>query len=224
MKLNTLSRTDTPSSERIPILGFRQVSLFNLILNTGHVPPFSMRFPRSSVPLEEIRKNAGRPIVVFPECTTSNGKGLLRFADVFQGVKVPVKGYDIYVMCIRWVLLQYLKHLVRYDCHGSRCDPPSISSPTLTHSIPSAFNPLPHLFSLTTSFRPSTISIRLLAPSESPSSPLFMVSDVVTNYSREDLLSEVCAALIAGMGKMRRTGMTWEDKAAFLEVYRSKRK
>ncbi len=40
----------------------------------------------------------------------------------------------------------------------------------------------------------------------------------------EDVLSEACAALIAQIGKMKRIGMGWEDKAAFLEFYQGKKK
>lgn len=51
-----------------------------------------------------------------------------------------------------------------------------------------------------------------------------MVSEVVTTGKTEDMLSEACASLIAQIGKMKRVGMGWEDKAAFLEFYRAKRK
>lgn len=68
------------------------------------------------------------------------------------------------------------------------------------------------------------ISIRQLAPSESPSSQLFISSDVLSNYSGNDQLSETCAVLIAQMAKLKRTGMGWEDKSNFLEFYRGKNK
>jgi hypothetical protein len=51
--------------------------------------------------LEEIRQAADRPIVVFPECTTSNGRGMLRFADVFKDYSVPVKRFKVFIMCVR---------------------------------------------------------------------------------------------------------------------------
>lgn len=106
-----------------------------------------------------------------------------------------------------------------------RYDPPTNLSPTLSHSIPSlSLNPLPHLLKLTTAIRPQPISIRLLSPSESPSSQLFMVSEVVLNSDGQNVLSEACAALIAQIGKMKRTGMGWEDKVAFLDFYRSKQR
>lgn len=52
-----------------------------------------------------------------------------------------------------------------------------------------------------------------------------MVQLLTPNTGRVDNeLTEACAALIAQLGKMKRVGMGWEDKAAFLELYRQKRK
>ena len=99
-------------------------------------------------------------------------------------------------------------------------------TPTLSHSIPSAtLNPLSHVFKLASTLLPLTLSIRLLAPSEAPSSGAFLASEFATPGSKnDDVLSEACAALIAQIGKMKRVGLGWEDKAAFLEFYKDKRK
>ena len=113
-------------------------------------------------------------------------------------------------------------HLELYSC---RYDPPTVLTPTLTHTIPSdILNPLAHLFVLSTSMSAAEISIRQLAPSESPSSQLFISSDILSSYSGDDQLSETCAVLIAQMAKLKRTGMGWEDKSNFLEFYRGKTK
>jgi hypothetical protein len=66
---------------------------------TGHVPSYNFDTPFCS--LEHIRQVADKPVVVFPECTTSNGRGMLRFADVFGDYTVPVKRFKVFVMCIR---------------------------------------------------------------------------------------------------------------------------
>ena len=90
-----------PTARRaIPISGFRQVSLLSAIFATGREPLF--RDGQTSEPLESILKRAGRPVVVFPECTTSNGRGLLRFASVFKNMRVPVKGRNVFIMCVRY--------------------------------------------------------------------------------------------------------------------------
>jgi hypothetical protein len=85
----------------IPIRAFRKVSLLQIIRLTGHVPsPDSDNSRLHS--LEDIRKSASKPIVVFPECTTSNGRGLLRFADIFRQ-NTPVNVFRVFIMCVRSV-------------------------------------------------------------------------------------------------------------------------
>ncbi|KAJ7368200.1 hypothetical protein DFH08DRAFT_909156 [Mycena albidolilacea] len=197
-----ITATSRAITARAPILGFRQVSLVSVLRLTGSMPATPTSGPYQN--LEDIRKLAGRPIAVFPECTTSNGRALLRFADVFQQ-KVPVRGYNVFVMCVRY-------------------DPPTRFATTLAHSIPTALNPLSHLFSVATSLAPQAVSIRLLAPSESPGSQLFLASEVLTGSNENDQLADACAALIAQIGKMKRTGMGWEDKVSFLQLFHRKEK
>lgn len=179
-----------------------------MICATGHVPEVIQSGSGASdvQSLEQIRREADRPVVVFPECTTSNGRGLLRFAELFHGIEVPVTKYKVFVMCVRY-------------------DPPTALCPTMTHPIPSnMMNPLSHIFSMSMSLAPLTASIRLLSPAESPSSGAFLASEFVTGIQNSDLLTEACAALIAQIGKMKRVGLGWEDKVAFLEFYKGKKR
>ncbi|KAL1736047.1 hypothetical protein EV714DRAFT_267582 [Schizophyllum commune] len=190
---------------RAPITGFRIASLLEMVRSTGNVLPQ----PGKGRPLEDIRRAANRPIVVLPECTTSNGRGLLRFADVFGRTTTP-KGCHVFVMC-------------------TRCDPPTAWTPTPSLSIPSTtLNPLAHVFILCTTLIPPTLSIRLLSMAELPSTGTFIASEVLGANSpalgSDGQLTEVCATLIAQIGKMKRVGLGWEDKLAFLEFYRSKRR
>lgn len=85
---------------RIPIRGFREVSFLRMVSITGRVPPFGNLHLSDALPLEEIRRKSSKPIVVFPECTSSNGRGLLRFASVFCQT-VPIKNYRVFVMSVR---------------------------------------------------------------------------------------------------------------------------
>ncbi|KAK0453590.1 hypothetical protein EV421DRAFT_1887821 [Armillaria borealis] len=189
--------------ERISIIGFQRLSLLNVLRQSGNVPPYRVGRGLAAQSFEAIRSTSDRPIVVFPECTTSNGRGLIRFCDVFNQ-NIPVQGWQVFVMCVRY-------------------DTPTILSSTLSHSIPArSVNPLSQVFNVATSITPPNVSIRLLAPSESPSSPTFLASDVLSG-SYNDQLSEACAVLIAQLGKMKRTGMGWEDKANFLEFYWGRR-
>jgi len=197
-------------SERANISGFVESSFLQMIWKTGHVPPFGNgNNSNSAKSLEELRvkaKIAGRPIVVFPECTTSNGRGLLRFGNCFQGISVPPSKFSVFIMC-------------------ARIDPPSMLSPTLSLSIPSGFlNPLSHIFSVATSPLPQTLSIRLLSPSDSPGSPSFQLSEFVSSSgNNSDSLSPVCATLMSDIGRMKQVGLGWEDKTRFFEFFKSKR-
>lgn len=86
---------------RVPIAGFKEVSLFQILRATGRVPEAIQPGYPGFKSLEDIRSNADRPVVVFPECTTSNGRGLLRFATLFKGVAIPVTKFKIFLMCVR---------------------------------------------------------------------------------------------------------------------------
>lgn len=96
-----ISLPTKPVAQRANIVGFRKVSLLHIIMRTGSTPLDVSSGNYSS--LEEIRSSANRPVVVFPECTTSNGRGLLKFADIFKDRPVPVKGYKVFIMCVRCV-------------------------------------------------------------------------------------------------------------------------
>jgi hypothetical protein len=96
-----ISLPGRPIARRANIVGFRKASLLRMVLSTGNTPLGASTCNYSS--LEEIRCTANRPLVIFPECTTSNGRGLLKFAEVFKDRVVPVKGYKVFVMCVRCV-------------------------------------------------------------------------------------------------------------------------
>ncbi|KAH8830741.1 hypothetical protein DL96DRAFT_1594143 [Flagelloscypha sp. PMI_526] len=199
---NVSSGKNRPLSARVPIIGFKKVTLLQMVRWSGRVLP-TIDLPNTPVlSLEELSKRSRRPIVVFPECTTSNGRGLLNFASVFKA-DVPIKKYNIFIAAIRY-------------------DPPTAHSPSGSHSIPGTINPVAHLFSLACAISPPGISIRLLPPSEGPSNPLFLASDVVAHYDGDDQLAETCATLIAQTGKLKRIGLGWEDKSSFLSFYHSK--
>ena len=208
-------------AQRANIIGFRKVSLLHIIMRTGNTPLDVSSGNYSS--LEEIRSSANRPVVVFPECTTSNGRGLLKFADIFKDRQVPVKGYNVFIMCARCVKRACV---VPSELDGKtvlRYDPPTALSPTLSNSIPLPLNPLPHIFSLTRTLQPLTMSIRLLPPAESPSSPSFLLGEVVSSDVGDDILGVACSGLISQLGKLKRMNLSWEDKVLFLKLYREKR-
>ncbi|KLO11236.1 hypothetical protein SCHPADRAFT_831421 [Schizopora paradoxa] len=197
-------------SERAEITGFVEASLLRIVSLTGNVPPFGNRDKLESLKsLEDLRlkaKSAGRPIVVFPECTTSNGRGILRFGNVFKGISASSLKFTVFIMC-------------------ARIDPPSAFAPTLSLSIPSAFlNPLSHIFSIASSPLPRAMSIRLLSPSDSPGSSTFQLNEFANSIGgNSDSLASICATLMGDIGRMKQVGLGWEDKTRFFDFFKSKR-
>lgn len=91
--------------QRTAITGFHRVSLVKILSSLGTTPSTNGLPLEGAKPLEAIIKTADRPVVVFPECTTSNGRGLLRFADVFDpATPIPVKAFRVFVMCARYAI------------------------------------------------------------------------------------------------------------------------
>ncbi|CAG8772739.1 11197_t:CDS:2, partial [Acaulospora colombiana] len=163
--------------QRTPITGFYKVSLMKMLCSLGQTPSTYGLPLEGAVSLDEIRKKADRPVVVFPECTTSNGRGLLRFAEVFDpATPIPVKQYNVFII---------------YDS-------PTHCNPTATRSIPSPIPvplPEPLIQLLTIPFEPSPLSIRLLPLSESPSAGSFLSSDIFAAGGVRDTLTEACSVL-----------------------------
>lgn len=63
--------------------------------------------------------------------------------------------------------------------------------------------------------------MRLLDPSESPTSGSY-VADASAGQrgaAGEDALAEAVGGLISALSRLKRTGLGWEDKELFLEMY-----
>jgi hypothetical protein len=206
-------------ASRISITGFSSVSLLQMITYVGNIPTSSQTGQVRS--LEEVRSTSKGPIVVFPECTTSNGRGVLRFAHVFKQ-NIQKQNWKIFIMCVRYVFCTEASS--RTDMYWGcpdRYDPPTSFTPSCACSIPSTpLNPLPHIFKLACSLSSPKIIIRLLDPTESPGSPSFSYADFESTLSYADQLSDCCAYLISQVGRMKQLGLGWEDKTNFLAFYR----
>ena len=97
---DSLSQAGT-QRKQAELRGFTKVGFLQLASKCGLAPPYVGGDYQS---LEQIRlqaRKAGRPLVIFPECTTSNGRGMLRFSELFGGEKAPVSGYKVFVMSVR---------------------------------------------------------------------------------------------------------------------------
>ncbi|CAJ0748602.1 24838_t:CDS:2, partial [Entrophospora sp. SA101] len=111
-------------------------------------------------------KNSKRPIVIFPEGTTSNGKALLKFIPIFRDLTLPSIKNIINIHIIS----------VRYDYNNF--------SPTIPVG-----NKLWHLARLCGEFK-NTLKVRFLNPEESPSSPNFNESSTLSQSASSSILKQ----------------------------------
>ncbi|GHJ86973.1 hypothetical protein NliqN6_3375 [Naganishia liquefaciens] len=213
------STADTSESitTHTKFLGYKPVRLSTLLSLTAHTPTTfrtrlagtitypSIAHARSSLP--------GAPLVVFPEGTTSNARGLLKFSKgCLADVKVPVITYNVWIM--------FFKH-----------PPPTVYTPTSTHTVPTPrFNPFPHMFTTQcASLLPRNLTCRILHPSNSPSSGSFLPSETLNlnsltgNDTHENVLGGCCGVLMCQLGRFKHVGLGWEDKEAFLKFFKSRK-
>ncbi|WVR06750.1 hypothetical protein IAU60_003785 [Kwoniella sp. DSM 27419] len=210
----TGSASITTSVPEPPLLGYMPYSLSAMLTRTGSLPDrFSVAPKGLYKTLKEARRKEGRPVVLFPEATTGNGRALLRFAEGTLS-EADVGGDNEGIVWIK-----FLRHT-----------PPEPFMPSAVCSLPV---PLKHLFfSLLwtpTPFTQRGLHIRTLHPSASPSSPSFLPSEILNNApggldaasrSPESAWREAVATVLAETGKVRRTkGMGWTEKGTFLEYW-----
>ncbi|PWN22879.1 hypothetical protein BCV69DRAFT_292289 [Microstroma glucosiphilum] len=199
-------------------LGFREVSLWQALASAGKTPLIHGKDAGSYRDLATIAKEAAGPVMVFPELVTSNNRGLLRMASIF-----PPSWRDLYKVTGALRIGRGQSELyimsIKHDAPTPVC-----SSSTL--SIPTPLNPLLHIWSLCSSLSfAKGLQVRLLDPSESPTSGSYLADASVgtkgagSSGGGEDALAEAVGGLISSLSRLKRTGLGWEDKEIFLEMY-----
>ncbi|KDE08260.1 hypothetical protein MVLG_01526 [Microbotryum lychnidis-dioicae p1A1 Lamole] len=175
------------SSSPSLITSYRVVSLTTALLSSGKLPERSER----GMTLEEAVSKTNRPLVWFPEATTSNNRALLKLGEL-----VPPKTTGGATKALRLYLLSFKYPL------------PTCLVPSATYPIPDS-TPIPHLFSLTSTPFTTTLHIRRLHPSESPS---------LSSTPRKEEM-EVLAETLASTGRLKRVkGIDWEMKHGFFRT------
>ncbi|GAA5986388.1 hypothetical protein JCM5350_002902 [Sporobolomyces pararoseus] len=177
------------SNQKIP--RWNRVSLLSAVWQSGQIPN---RVGAKGESLEEAIRNARGPAVVFPECTTSNNRALLKFPGLSsQTLSKLSPSTKIFVLTFKY-------------------SAPTRLTPSLTQPIPSSQNllgPLPHLYSILSSPTLQSLSVRRLHPSESPKKLEW------DNGGLEEL--------VAATGRLKRLGgLGWKEKEGFLEFRRLK--
>ncbi|GAA5962099.1 hypothetical protein JCM3765_005520 [Sporobolomyces pararoseus] len=173
------------------ISGWNRISLLRAVWQSGQIPS---RAGTRGESLETAIRNSRGPAVVFPECTTSNNRALLKFPGLSNQTLSKVSpSSKIFILTFKY-------------------SPPTRLTPSLTQPIPSnqtLLGPLPHLFSILSSPTLQSLSIRRLHPSESPKKLEW------DNGGLEEL--------VATTGRLKRLGgLGWREKEGFLEFRRLK--
>ncbi|WVW84291.1 hypothetical protein I302_106322 [Kwoniella bestiolae CBS 10118] len=207
------------SSFQPDLIGYQPISLISLLGRTGTLPPTYDGPPatRYYKTLKDARRKEGRPIVLFPEGTTSNGRAILKFA---EGV---LDGSDFTGGEEGLVWIKYFRHTA-----------PTAFAPSATCPLPTPFNHL--IFSLLYTPTPipsRSLHVRTLHPSASPSSPSFLPSEILNNApggldgvakDPKAVWREAIGIVLAETGRVRRTrGLGWVEKAGFLDYWGKRR-
>ncbi|GAA5896627.1 lysophosphatidic acid acyltransferase LOA1 [Sporobolomyces salmoneus] len=140
-----LSPVLDPTTQKVS--GWIRQSLLRAVWENGTIPS---RTGSKGETLEEAIRNARGPVVLFPECTTSNNRALLKFPALSSSNSTKLSpSTKIYILTFKY-------------------SPPTPLTPSLTHPIPfPSLGPLPHLFTLLSSPSLQSLSVRRLHPSES---------------------------------------------------------
>ena len=65
-----------------PLIGYLKLSFWEMLNRVGQLPPTEPVLPLNAYKtLKEARRKEGRPVVLFPEGTTGNGRAVLRFGE-----------------------------------------------------------------------------------------------------------------------------------------------
>lgn len=220
--VNNAAAAATDSSSSPPekrLLGFKLVSMWQAIGYAGHPPLIYGRDAHKYRDLSQLVKDSPGPIMLYPELVTSNNRGLLKMANPL----FPASWRDLYRVTGS---LRMGKGQAQFFLMTIKHDPPSkLAATSSVCSIPSsppALHPLPHLWSILCSLSFARgLQVRLLDPNESPTSASYKADASAGQPGRgEDALAEAVGGLLSSLSRLRRTGLGWEDKELFLEMYR----
>ncbi|KAH8919653.1 hypothetical protein BT69DRAFT_1352963 [Atractiella rhizophila] len=179
-------------------ISFSLVSPLRMILRTGLIPAVAPTAEGESLgEIEKKLQKSGRVGVLFPECTTSNNRGLLKWASFIPTppTTTALPGTPSTSTRTRYHLIVF-KH-----------PPPSPLLSSVTQPVPTTLNPLLHLFRVCSSPLPRSLLVKVSA---TPLEASLVGKDEMR--MAETKMSE--------MAKLKRcVGMGWEEKKAFLELY-----
>ncbi|PWN29452.1 hypothetical protein BDZ90DRAFT_109643 [Jaminaea rosea] len=204
------------------VLGFVPVPFLTALNHaaSGQAPLYPSN-PLASQPLDipSLSSRSQRPILIFPELVTSNNRGLL---SALSPAIFPQSWRDLYRAT---GALRMGKGQANLYIASVKYDPPTpFARTSATSSAPQpAGGPLRHVVSLCADLTFARgVQLRLLDVDESPTSPGYQADiSALGNAPRGpeiDVLADGVMGLISSMSRLRKTGLGWRDKEAFLAV------
>ncbi|KAJ8323753.1 hypothetical protein BDV3_001777 [Batrachochytrium dendrobatidis] len=175
----------------------RQISFWEALMEAGNYPDLDDE-PDKVTFVDFIKKynksSCVAPIVIFPEGTTSNGRGLLKFMNVFKDMNPDELDIQIHVTGIKYVYNQWC------PCY------------TVGNKYIHFFWTLAQLY--------NTLEVRELPPQELDlsSNP----SAVDTADAEEDAVGLQFSTILARILRIRKTSKSVVDKCEFLSFYRER--
>ena len=201
-----------------------KISLFQALLR-AFSPPQSTPPPHAKlVDLETLtRENSNRAIVVFPECTTTNGRGILPYSPSLLTSPPRTKIFPISLrytpadittplpgtyLTFLWDLLSKPTHCIRVRIAECVYNTPQTAPPTSANSFATNF-----LDSLQDDAASRSSSETLLGSEEGE----------VKNAAEKRVLDRVAEAL-ARLGRVKRVGLGVKEKQEFIKAWTKQRR
>lgn len=201
------------------------ISLFGAILRALAKPK---EYPSKGAKLTDLKtlvaEHPNRAIVVFPECTTTNGKGILPFS---PSLLTTPPGTKIFPISLRYtppdittpVPGQYSSFIWNLLSQPTHCIRVRIAEVVYNTSKPTEASEKKDKF--LTNILDSLVDDSAMTSSTDTLSSLNDQPDV--NAEEKRVLDKVGEAL-ARLGRVKRVGLTVRDKIAFIEAWSKKKK
>jgi 1-acyl-sn-glycerol-3-phosphate acyltransferase len=205
----------------------QSISLFGAILRALSKP---QEHPPKGVKLTDLKtllvKNPQRVIVVFPECTTTNGKGILPFSPSLLTTPPGTKIFPVNLRYsppdvttpVPWQYLAFIWNLLSRPTHCIRVRIAEVVYNTSKPTDAAAEKKDRYLTNfLDTLGEDSAMT--------SSTDTLTSLSDQPAEVNAEEkrILDKVGEAL-ARLGRVKRVGLTVKDKAAFIDAWSKRRR
>lgn len=214
---NAAANSNAANDQR-KVLGFVLVDFFTAVKYAAGKAPLYPSHSLAQNPLDIATltsRHATRPILIFPELVTSNNRGLL---SALSPPIFPPSWRDLYRATGS---LRMGKGQANFFVASIKYDPPTAWARTsATSSAPLAGGVLRHIWNLCSDLTfARKVQLRLLDADESPTSANHQADTSVTTAAKGpdvDVLADGIMSLISSMSRLRKTGLGWKDKEAFL--------